>query len=55
LPDWNAALGSEAGLARRHNVIAFLSMLYLLVQEQEDGAARDRLLPGLRSVLKEMP
>lgn len=54
-PDWNAALGSEAGLARRHNVTAFLSMLYLLAQEQEDGTARDRLLPGLRSVLKEMP
>src|SRR5688500_4049322 len=41
LPDWNAALGSEAGLARRDNVTAFLSMLYLLVQEQEDGATRD--------------
>lgn len=54
-PDWNAALGTEAGLARRHNAATFLSMLYLLAQEQEDGAARDRLLPGLRSVLKEMP
>ena len=55
LPDWNAAFGSEAGLARRHNLTGFLSMLYLLAQEQEDGAARDRLLPGLRSALKEVP
>lgn len=55
LSSWNAASGSEAGLARRHNATAFLSMLYLLAQEQEDAALRDRLLPGLRSVLKEMP
>jgi hypothetical protein len=55
LPDWNAALGSEAGQARRHNLTGFLSMLYLLAHEQEDGAARDRLLPGLRNALKEMP
>jgi hypothetical protein len=55
LPGWNAAFGSEAGLARRHNVTAFLSMLYLLAQEHDDAASRDRLLPGLRSVLKEMP
>ena len=54
LPGWNAAFGSEAGLARRHNVTAFLSMLYLLAQEHDDAAPRDRLLPGLRSVLKEM-
>ena len=55
LPGWSAAFSSEAGLARRHNVSAFLSMLYLLVQEQDDAAVRERLLPGLRGALKEVP
>lgn len=55
LPDWNAAFASEAGLARRHNVVTFLSALYVLAQEQDDAATRERLLPGLRAVLKEMP
>lgn len=55
LPDWNAAFSSETGLARRHNMMGFLSMLYLLAQEQDDAATRERLLPGLRATLKEMP
>ncbi len=55
LPDWNAAFASEAGLAKRHNVSGFLAALYLLVQEQDDAATRERLLPGLRAVLKEVP
>lgn len=55
LPDWNAAFASEAGLARRHNVTAFLSMLYVLVQEQDDVPTRERLLPGLRIAMKELP
>jgi hypothetical protein len=55
LPDWNAAFSSEAGLARRHNVVAFLSALYLLANEQDDVPTRERLLPGLRAALKEIP
>lgn len=55
LPDWNAAFSSESGLARRHNTMAFLSMLYLLAQEQDDAATRERLLPGLRAALKQIP
>ncbi|QNP40008.1 DUF2785 domain-containing protein [Lysobacter solisilvae (ex Woo and Kim 2020)] len=55
LPDWNAAFASEAGMVRRHDVLAFVTALYLLAQEQDDAATRERLLPGLRAVLKEMP
>lgn len=55
LPDWNAAFSSEAGLARRHNMMGFLSMLYLLAQEQDDAATRELLVPGLRATLKKMP
>lgn len=55
LPDWNAAFGSEAGLARRHNVLAFLSALYLLASEQDDVPTRERLLPGLRATLRKIP
>ncbi|GAB3389148.1 DUF2785 domain-containing protein [Lysobacter fragariae] len=55
LPDWNAAFASEAGLARRHDVDAFLTALYVLVQEQGDEALRERVLPGLRAALKQMP
>jgi hypothetical protein len=55
LPDWNAAFASEAGLARRHDVLAFLTALYLLVQEQDDAQVRERLLPGLRAALEQMP
>ena len=55
LPDWDAAFASEAGLARRHNLIAFLSALYLLANEQDDVPTRERLLPGLRAVLRKIP
>ena len=55
LPDWNAAFSSESGLARRHNVVAFLSALYLLASEQDHVPTRDRLLPGLREALRKIP
>lgn len=54
-PDWNAALASEAGLARRHDTVAFLTALYVLVHEESDAASRDRLLPGLRAAIKQVP
>jgi hypothetical protein len=55
LPGWSAAFASEAGLARRHDVVAFLSALYLLANEQDDVATRERLLPGLRDALGKIP
>jgi len=55
LTSWNDAFSSEAGLAKRHNTAAFLSMLYLIAQEQDDAETRDRLLPGLRAAVKNVP
>ncbi len=43
---------TEAGLAQRHNLSAFLSALYVALQEQADAAMKERLLPGLRKSLK---
>lgn len=40
------------GLAQRHNLSAFLSALYVAVQESPDAAQRERLLPGLRAALR---
>jgi hypothetical protein len=63
-PDWEtwfAALAarrvkarpaSEAGLAQRHNLGAFLAAFYVSIQESPDAAQRERVLPGLRLVLK---
>jgi len=43
---------SEAALGQRHNLGAFLSALYVSVQESPDAAQRERVLPGLRETLK---
>ena len=43
---------TETTLAQRHNLSAFLSALYVTVQEQGDDAMKQRLLPGLRKALK---
>ena len=45
LPDWSQAYGSEAGLARRHNLRAFLLALYAGLAESGDEALRARLPP----------
>lgn len=55
LPDWDAALASEAGLARRHDMIAFLTALYVLAHEESDAATRERLMPGLRGAIRRVP
>lgn len=55
LPDWEAAFTSDAGLARRHNTVAFLTALYTIAQENDDATARTHLLPGLRSALRQVP
>lgn len=43
---------SQAGLARSHNQGAFLSALYVALQENADGPVKERLLPGLRKALQ---
>lgn len=52
--DTGAMFASQAGLARRHNVTAFLQVIYLnarLSQNTED----DALLPGAEAALRAMP
>jgi hypothetical protein len=39
-------------LAQRHNLVAFVSALYVAVQESPDAAVQARLLPGLRKALR---
>ncbi len=55
LPNWGAAFESEAGLAKRHNTLDFLSHLYLLVQESGNADVQAALLPGLRAALRRLP
>lgn len=55
LASWDAAFKSRAGLARRHNVEAFVQVLYVMVRESGDAALQERLLPGLQAALKALP
>jgi Protein of unknown function (DUF2785) len=54
-PDWDSALKTSAGLARRHNTQAFVLELYVMVRESGDDSLRRRLLPGLQAALKALP
>ncbi len=51
LPDWNAAYTSLDGLARRHDLVAFLDRLYVLAREGGDAAAEAALRPGVVAAL----
>lgn len=55
LPDWGAASSSQAGLAKRHNLMAFLLVMYRTLQESKDPKARELLLPALTAALRELP
>ncbi|MGD9980265.1 MAG: DUF2785 domain-containing protein [Hyphomonadaceae bacterium] len=46
--------GSQAGLARRHNVNAFLNVIYLNARVSQ-SAADDVLLPGAEAAIRAMP
>jgi hypothetical protein len=48
---WDEAFATRAGLAKRHNVHAFLFALYVNVRESNDSKIQ-ALLPGLQSALK---
>ena len=49
------AAPTDAALARRHNVGAFLQALYVSMQESGDAGLRERVLPGLSKALKMLP
>ncbi len=51
LPDWGAAFASQAGLAKRHNVRAFLFALYVSSRDSTDPGVQ-LLVPALQAVLK---
>lgn len=53
LPNWQAAFNSELGLARRHNLRAFLLSLYASVRESEDPGVKLLLVP-IQSALKQL-
>jgi hypothetical protein len=51
LSSWEAAFTSRAGLARRHNVHAFIHVLYVNARDSADQNIQ-ALIPGLQTVLK---
>jgi Protein of unknown function (DUF2785) len=53
--DWEAALQTQAGLARRHNLTAFLLVLYASLREGQDEAARQTLLPAVVDAVRSLP
>jgi hypothetical protein len=52
--DWGEAFGSQAGLARRHDVSAFVSAIYLSAALDGD-ASTDALLSGAEAALRVLP
>ncbi len=54
LASWNEAFASEAGLAKRHNTMAFLWVAFANASLSEDAAMR-ALLPPLTDALKTLP
>jgi len=55
LSGWEAAFKSQEGLAKRHNTVAFLTSVYLLLQENGTPATRERLFEPLRAALAAVP
>jgi hypothetical protein len=51
LPDWGAAFQSRAGLAKRHNLQAFLYALYVNARESGD-AGMQALVPAIQAAFK---
>jgi len=51
LKDWESAFSSEAGLAKRHNALAFILVLHAGVSESANPNVA-RMLPALREALK---
>jgi hypothetical protein len=53
--DWERALQSSAGLARRHDVGGFVLALYANLREGSDEASRQALLPAVVDALRTLP
>ena len=53
LASWSDAFMSRAGLARRHNLVAFLQALYINASESSDEKIR-MLLPGVKAALQKI-
>jgi hypothetical protein len=53
--DWDSALQAQGGLARRHNLAAFLLVLYASLREGNDETARQTLLPAVTAALRRLP
>lgn len=53
--DWEAAMQTQAGLARRHNLTVFLLVLYASLREGLDEASRQTLLPAVAEAVRSMP
>ena len=51
---WENVYWSQAGIAKRHDTMAFLSAVYVNARISENPAD-DALLPGVESALKAMP
>ena len=54
LDSWQGAFKSRAGLAKRHNLNAFINVLYVNARESSDSNIQ-ALIPGLQAVLKTLP
>jgi hypothetical protein len=54
LPDWAAAFSSQEGLARVHNLTAFVSRLYIVAKPSSDEKVA-RLGPSAEKALRSLP
>lgn len=54
-PDWERALQSREGLARRHDVGGFVLALYANLREGSDEGSRRALLPAVVESLRALP
>lgn len=54
LSSWNQAFSSQAGLARKHNVAAFVQVLWVNARLSEDAGIQ-ALRPGAEAALRSLP
>jgi hypothetical protein len=55
MKNWDDAFKSQAGLAKRHNLYGFLTMLYLYVQENGDADTKERIAKSLVGAITALP
>ncbi len=54
LNDWAEAFNSQSGLAKRHNITAFLSAIYINASQSDDENVKS-LLPGTLAAMNKVP